>query len=169
MTKHEADCIVEVSIHYFKKGDKVFFKNIEHLCHLGGDSVEDATDEIPETERTTKRLAWHNTIIDTYPDSVFNQDWTGFEFSLVGEGTKNWRCGVDYYIDNFGDEETFTPFRDDLLKLAQTVPPSKRNFVRVLAAFNYWSYRDGNWGDEYEDGIKLVGRLDMCNINIITP
>jgi len=34
--KQVADCIVEVTIHYFKKSDKVFFSEIEDLCHLGG-------------------------------------------------------------------------------------------------------------------------------------
>ncbi len=166
---NSADAIVEVTIHYFKKGQKCFAGELEDLVGLGKPTWEEASSEIPEAERGPKENLVGQFILDQQPDTVFNQDWIGFAFHWLGEGANDWHCGVDYIVENLGLEETFEPFRDDLLKLAPA-PIGHQTFVRFLTAFSYWGHTRHSYdGDDYEDGIELVGRLDMGNVNVLTP
>ena len=164
------DAIVEVLACYFPKGYKTHASEIEYLVSGTGPSWEDASDVIPEENRDPFVNLIGQEIPDRdRPDSIFNQDWIGFDFVLISEcNGDDFISGAELTLQECGPEETFGPFRKELLEMvkAEGIGP-ERKLVRILTAWSYWS--DGQtspYTDDFDDGITLQGRLDMENVAV---
>ena len=168
---NKADAIIEVTVHYFTKGEKIDASYLESLFTLGGKAWDEATDEVPEAERGPTHNVIGQPIEDGRPDSVFKEDWIAFSFETVAEGGYDDVNVVEQEVEQIGWEEALEGCRDDLLKL---LPPHNEKGNPVVKILTAWVLKSSGssscWGgdDSVECWLELVGRLDMRNVNLLT-
>ena len=160
------DSIVEVRAFFYAKGDKVHVSEIEELVSGTGPTWEEATDVIPEEQRDPPFNGIGQPIPDEErPDSVFNQDWIGLSFVAIADRGDGHCSGLEWMAEEAGEEDVFGPFRDELRKMAEEECIGKENrVVRLVTAWSYWTKGQPLPDDDFDCGVELQGRLDMCNL-----
>ena len=168
--------IVEVTAHFFKKGDVITYEDYE----------EDYLFEKPLDETVDNYEHIHDNSEWDFSkgDSQFHENNIGFSFRWVGEFRSSCKeyggTAVDYLVENCGVEETFQDDLEYFVEIAnRKLNPEPKKFkslseallelenskkeithLSFLLQYSYRSWRDDFTG-EYDEEFECKGELKL--------
>jgi len=122
------DSLIEVYCHYYKKGDKILYEDYESEVWLK--PLDITTKEFQRSQVTL--VSGEKEWVEDY-DVIFTEDNVMFEFRVLTTDN-NPSSGMEYLLDNCGNEEIFREYLDDFIKYAELLKTKNLTIVKFLTA-----------------------------------